>query len=225
MHRWQSDDGSVLLYLGSAQPSLEGHDKGGHIVTDPPYGIGYKPLRGSDGSKRHAAPVAGDDRPFDAAWLVDRAKQWGRELVLWGANNYGSTLPDHPGWLVWNKTCEHRKRGFTYSDCELAWCSAVTRVHRFDLQWGGEARDGEPPSLHPTQKPVRLMQWCLELLPSGPVVDPYMGSGTTGVAAVLAGRPFVGVELEPRYFEAARRRIEHALTGGPLFSEIPGRAP
>lgn len=170
------------------------------IVSDPPYGMSYKPLRGADGSKRWSEGVRGDSEPFDPEFLLLHP------CVLWGANWYSGALPGHGGWLVWNKTPKHRKEGFVASDCELAYASEATRVHRFDLQWGGEARNGEG-HWHPTQKPVGLMEWCLRFAPHDPVVDPFMGSGSTLLAARRQGRKAIGIELDERYCEAAAKRL------------------
>lgn len=162
-------DDAVTLYHGDCRdivPTLSGI---GAIVTDPPYGMNYKPLRGADGSRKWSEGVAGDDVDFDPSWLL----ALNVPVVLWGANWYADRLRGHGGWLVWSKTCDRKKAGFIASDCELAFASEATRIHRFDLQWGGEARDGEP-FYHPTQKPRALMSWCLQFVPDAELVcDPW----------------------------------------------------
>lgn len=203
------EDAAVTLYHGDCREILPTLTVGA-IVSDPPYGMDYKPLRGADGSKRWSAGVTGDNAPFDPSHLP------AVPAVLWGANWYANRLPGHGGWLVWNKTCDHRKRGFVASDCELAFATEATRCHRFDLQWGGEARNGEG-IFHPTQKPVALMQWCLEFVPGDVVIcDPYSGAGPTLVAAKDLGRRAIGIEIEERYCEiAAKRLAQEVLTFAP----------
>jgi site-specific DNA-methyltransferase (adenine-specific)/modification methylase len=190
------------------------------IVSDPPYGIARHRLggdckstvplsRGRAPRPKPWAPIVGDDRPFDPVpWL---AFPW---VILWGANYYAHRLPPSRCWLVWDK-----REGTTPdngADVELAWCSVdgVARCHR--QLWRGLVMRGEEngkPRLHSAQKPVALMRWCIERLklkPGTVVVDPYMGSGTTGVAAVQLGLPFIGCEIDPTHFATARRRIAAA---------------
>ncbi len=108
-----------------------------------------------------------------------------------------------------------------YSHRELAWTSFLGRVMKFTREWEGTARGGEE-FAHPTQKPIDLMRWCLCLLVDARIIlDPFMGSGTTGVAAVKLGRRFIGIEIEPKYFDIACRRISEALKQPDLFIEKP----
>lgn len=200
-------DGGVEIYHGDCRELLPAMSFGA-VIADPPYGMDYKPLRGSDGSRRWRAGVVGDAEAFDPSHLL------GKPCVLWGANWYSNRLPGHGGWLVWNKTCEHRKKGFISSDCELAFASEASRCHRFDLQWGGEARNGEP-FYHQTQKPVALMQWCFQFVPADALVcDPYCGSGPTLIAARDLGRRAIGIEIDERCCEVAARRLAQGVLFG-----------
>jgi site-specific DNA-methyltransferase (adenine-specific) len=111
----------------------------------------------------------------------------------------------------------------------LAWTNidGVIRVHR--QVWRGIVREGEEnvvneDKCHPAQKPVALMRWCVSMT-TGTVLDPYMGSGTTGVACARAGRQFVGIEIDPTHFETACRRIEAAYRQPDLFIEPPAAKP
>lgn len=178
------------------------------LVTDPPYGMSYKPLRGSDGSKRWGTEtVTGDSQPFDPSHLLPM-----RRAVLFGANWYADRLPASGGWLVWDKTPRGEKAGFTASHAELAWTNVASRVTTIRLQWGGEARNGEG-YYHPTQKPVGLLRSIVERFsePGEVIADPYAGSGSTLVAAREAGRRAVGVEIEERYCEVAARRLAQGV--------------
>lgn len=185
------------------------------IVSDPPYGIGYchgarkgGRLMGTDGMA-----IVGDDEPFDPSpWLL-----WS-ECLLWGAEHFKTRLPEGGRWLVWNK----RRPGVVRDQgcVENAWCSkpGVTRI--FHHVWDGAdtgAERGET-RVHSNQKPVDLMRWCIGFMNAGTIVDPYAGSGTTGVAAVQMGRKFVGVEIDPAHFAAACRRIERAVQQPSLFA-------
>lgn len=169
--------------------------------------------------------ILGDDKPFDPTHLLSAADKW----LLWGAHKFGHRLPKGRA-LVWDKvpTGKIRDQG----DGEMALTNvdpdAALRIYR--LLWDGvcvgsaarhEVTAGQRRE-HPTQKPEALMAWCLQFLklePDSLICDPYMGAGSTGIAAVKAGHRFVGVELEPIYFEAACRRIEDAQRQSDLFIE------
>lgn len=189
--------------------------KSGVIVdlcaTDPPYGIGYN----SGGKKKDPSKnrflgvtIAGDDKPFDPAHLLKY-----RKLILFGANHYADKLPPASCWLVWDKRCGISANAF--GDAEMAWTNLSGPVRIFRHLWDGfnKASERGISRLHPTQKPVELMRWCIERadLPEGAtVIDPYCGSGSTGVAAVQMGYNFIGIEVDPYYCAVARARIKRA---------------
>jgi len=132
--------------------------------------------------------------------------------MLWGGNYY--PVPASRGWLIWVKT----NGVATMASVELCWTNIDMNSKHFMHPVNGWQRD------HPTQKPLDLMRWCLSFLPHADIIcDPFMGSGTTGVAAVMAGKQFVGIEREEKYFEAACRRIERAVAQGQLFAPEPPR--
>jgi DNA modification methylase len=133
-----------------------------------------------------------------------------RYAIVWGGQYYG--LPPSRGWLVWDKLV----RKFSSGHCELAWTNLDQPVRAFNYSRGQLANEGKE---HPTQKPLPLMEWCLSFLPEGcTVFDPFMGSGTTGVACVRTGRNFIGCEIDPKYHAIAQRRINEALGAHPLFN-------
>lgn len=191
-------------------PLLSGVDA---VISDPPYGIDHKVERTIKGGGKwnhgnYAKRIAGDKEPFDPTpWLSFPI------AVLWGANNYADKLPASSGWLVWDK-----RRGGTHSpdfiasDCELAWCNSIGSVKILSHLWAGLCRESEVGQhLHPTQKPVRLMAWCMAVAKvpaAATVLDPYMGSGSTGVACIQSGRSFIGIEKDPDHFATACKRLK-----------------
>jgi len=202
-------DELVTLYHGDCLEVLpQLTERVGLMLTDPPYGIKYKPLRGSNGSKMWGdETVRGDDVEFDPTHLLGY-----KNLILWGANNYSHRLPKSAGWFVWDKTPRGIREGFIYSHCELAWTNIINRVQKFSLEWQGADRSGES-FLHPTQKPVGLMRWCTEQWHGeGVIVDPYVGSGSTLVAAKQLYRKAVGIEIEERYCEISARRLTQEMS-------------
>ena len=108
--------------------------------------------------------------------------------------------------MIWDKQNGENE----YADCELAWTNLEKPVRRIYWRWHGMIRKGDDIREHPTQKPLGVMEWCVNHLPSESqtILDPFMGSGTTGVACVKLGRKFIGIEIEPKYFDIACRRIE-----------------
>lgn len=196
--------GQARLYLGDCRqilPLLARHDA---VVTDPPYGLGDWNQRGANASR----PFAGESEetqewdqalePADVAALMKA----GKHQILWGANYYLDSLPRTKMLLIWNKGI----RRMHFNDAEVAWTSGMREAVRvFDLSPSGLEKE------HPTQKPLALMNWCMGYLPKArTILDPYMGTGTTGVAAVINGKAFTGIERLPKYFEIACRRIDDA---------------
>lgn len=216
--------GEHVLFLGDCREVFESVDVGGvfAVVTDPPYGIGYSHSGGGKfppGSLRrfrHGGKViVGDEGPFDPSLLL------GFENVLcWGANHFAGRLPAGGRWLAWNKLAGMAVRD-SFSDVEFAWHSLGGASRIIDYGWKGIAgrKVGESNGvrLHPNMKPLGVMRWCLEQVGASEgdlILDPYMGSGSTGVASVQLGMRFVGVEIEREYFEVACRRLSEAVAVG-----------
>lgn len=199
--------GNATLYLGNCMdilPSLEQVDA---VVTDPPYGIGFaaQPTkwqrRAGQLAEKWDDAVAEDLGPVLAA---------GKEQIVWGGNYY--RLPPCRGVLSWFKPDAPPSMGHF----ELAWTSLDRTAQQ--LSWSIGATNAERVG-HPTQKPLRIMEWCLSFLPDAKtIIDPFMGSGTTGVACMNLGRKFIGIEIEPKYFEIACERIRAAQDQGRLFA-------
>jgi site-specific DNA-methyltransferase (adenine-specific)/modification methylase len=208
--------GKATLYLGDCLEILPTLPRGDAVViSDPPYGIAH--VKGAGGKGRHTrrniAPIHGDDAPFDPSPWLD----W--PCVLWGANHYAQRLP-HGRWLAWNKLGDMQPWD-SFSDVEFAWQNKRGADRIFSLLWKGicQAEKFENGTRgHPTQKPVALMAWCIQQAGDHEtILDPFMGSGTTGVAAMQQGRKFIGIEIDPRYFDIACRRIEDAQRQRSLF--------
>lgn len=112
--------------------------------------------------------------------------------------------------LVWIKRYDEAFGTFL-SDAEIGWMKGGHGVYcKRDLSHYAQLPDGSS-RLHPTQKPVGVMQWCLEkakVKPGDVVLDPYMGSGTTGIACLRHGAKFIGIEIDAEYFDIARARID-----------------
>lgn len=220
--------GDCTLYLADCLEVLPNLGTVDAVVTDPPYGIDFdcskKRTRKSAFSMgitpladRRWKKIAGDDRPFDPTpWI-----QFGT-VILWGGNHFADGLPSSSCWLVWDKKVDTTPDNF--SDCELAWTNLPGVVKKFSHLWRGMVRAGKEnisngPKLHPFQKPEALMSWCLSLCKLervAVVLDPYMGSGTTGVACVKHGLRFIGVEVDPEHYETALLRIQRESRQGRL---------
>jgi len=205
--------GDCTLYLGDCLEVLPTLDPSGVdlVLTDPPYGIQYDASHSKYKNGIAYQAATWDREPFDPSHLLRFER-----LILWGGNCYASRLPDSKVWLSWVKTTRNRSK-VRQADFEMAWTmGCIRRSQAFRHLWIGAYRDSESGirNVHPTQKPIALMEWCLEIAktPEGAtVLDPYMGSGTTGVACVNTGRKFIGIEIDEGYFDIACRRIEAAL--------------
>lgn len=212
--------GACELYLGDCRDILPTLGRVDACVTDPPYGIGEsRSGNASRGklatSKDYGHSTWDDETAEDAVQAAIRVARWS---VVFGGNYYD--LPPTSCWLVWDKL-----NGDTdFADCELAWTNLPKAVRRIRFMWHGMLRqNGEARGDHPTQKPIEVMRWCIGHLPPDvrTILDPFAGSGTTGVAAVKLGRAFIGIEREPKYFEIMLRRMEAAYRQPDLFVEQP----
>lgn len=210
---WTSRDGNVQLYLGDCLRLLPQIGGGvSAIATDPPYGIDYGKAGGfsaSHGWGQWCENVSWDKSRPDKS-LFDQLLGFAVPTLIWGGNYFTDYLPPRMGWIAWDKG----QRDFSLADFELAWTSEQKAARCIVYPRRLAMRDGK---CHPTQKPVYVMEQCIEYLQRGrkktleTILDPFMGSGTTGVAAVSLGRKFIGIELDPGYFEIAKSRIERAL--------------
>jgi len=215
--------GDCVLYQGDClriMPMLEGVDA---VVTDPPYGIGEaagkNKSRGKVAPARDYGKLSWDDKPATRARL-ELMREIARWQIIFGGNFYD--LPPTSCWLVWDKMISG-----DFADCELAWTNLTKATRRVRFMWNGMLRqNNEPRGDHPTQKPVEVMRWCIGHVPdAATILDPFMGSGTTGVAAVKMGRKFVGIEQEASYFDIACKRMEEATRQPDMLISAPPEPP
>jgi DNA modification methylase len=204
--------GNATLYLGDCREILPTLPKVDAVITDPPYGIADKWKGGfSDkhgwGKAKGEAELRNDwDESIPSSETFALILSKCKEAVIWGGNYF--PLPPSRCWFVWNKP----ERNFTLAEAELAWTNRDNVVRVYDGPRSESDRE------HPTQKPVALMAWCVSKSKAKTVLDPFMGSGTTGVACMNLGRDFIGIEREPKYFDIACRRIEDAQRQARLFA-------
>ena len=208
--------GDATLYLGDCLEILPTLPKVDAVITDPPYGI--KEAAGKNASRCNLAiakdygDARWDDSPVssDLMGAVIGAGKW---AAVFGGNYYA--MPPSSCWLVWDK-----ENTGDFADAELAWTNFPKAVRLIRYMWNGMLRaNGEARGDHPTQKPIGVMKWAISHAPcSDTVLDPFMGSGTTGVACMNLGRKFIGIEIEPKYFDIACRRIEDAQRQARMFA-------
>jgi 16S rRNA G966 N2-methylase RsmD len=209
--------GACTLFLGDCMEVMPTLGKFDAVVTDPPYGINYSGQKesvkrnGSKGVWRIHHEEKGWDKISPTQEVFDALRLASEHQIIWGGNYFADKLPISRGWLVWYKA----QTGLSMSDAELAWTSRDMVLRHITMHRGEMWRDG---SQHPTQKPLALMSWCLGFV-EGSVLDPFMGSGTTGVACAKLGRTFTGIELDPDYFDIACQRIRDAYKQPDMFVE------
>jgi len=200
----------VTLYLGDCREILPTLGKFDAVVTDPPYGIGFagQPTKWQRRAG-HKAEAWDDNVVAD----LPRILGYGGKQVVWGGNYYG--LEPSRGWLSWFKPDAPPSMG----SIELAW----TNLDQNSRQINCSISSTNPERVgHPTQKPLAVMMFTLrEIGTARTILDPFMGSGTTGVAAAKLGRSFTGIELNETYFDIACRRIQAALDAPDMFIERP----
>ncbi|MDF2434744.1 MAG: hypothetical protein JWP44_4375 [Mucilaginibacter sp.] len=228
--------GDATLYCGDCCEILPTIERVDAVITDPPYGIDIASSatigatgRNSNGHRLGARSVKSYDvSDWDSHGMTkeqwDLIKASSDKWIVWGGNHLAGVMGSSAGVLVWDKKCQNGWDD-TFSEMEIAWTNVFTRAKGFRHLWAGAIRASEHTAnvrQHPTQKPIALMAWCLSFVPSAQsVLDPFLGSGTTGVAAIQAGRTFIGIEREPKYFEIACRRIEDAQRQEALFDAPP----
>jgi len=186
----------ITIYCGDCREILPHLGPVDLVLTDPPYGLQDRMTGGTWGAKSKYADMRKWDKPLDQSFARSLCFI-ARNAIIWGANNW--EFPPRRCWLVWDK----QNAVPTMSDCEMAWTSYDKPTKRISLPVGVHTTG------HPSQKPLKLMLWCLSIAGDevGTVLDPFMGSGTTLVAAKQLRRKAIGIEIEEKYCEIAKRRL------------------
>ena len=218
--------GNATLYLGDCREILPTLAPCDLILTDPPYGIGAdvrmyaaagkKSSGGAAYKKNYGATDWDSETPPD--WLFGLMMDKSKNQIIFGGNYFN--LPPTMCVLVWDKDNGTTK----FSDFELAWTSLRQAARLKRYMWNGMLQQdmaNKEERVHPTQKPIPVMRWALLQAPADVVTvcDPYMGIGTTGVACVMEGKTFIGIEREPKYFDISCERIENAQRQTSMFEQ------
>ena len=206
-------DESCTIYCGDCREILPNLPKVDLVLTDPPYGIFKRVDSGIMFGKATIYSIDQSATKWDKKPdknTLDLVTAKAPQYIIWGGNYMADHLGSCSGPLVWNKLTGNN----SYADGELAWSNVAGTLRIFTHQWCGAFKDSERGlrAVHPTQKPVALFKWCIGLA-NNPrtVLDPFMGSGTTLVAAKNLGLRAIGIEIEEQYCEIAARRLAQAV--------------
>ena len=214
-------DESVTIYNADCRDVLPTLDNVDLVLTDPPYGIGLGMVL------KHGTSKFGGIHDQESSWnneiplkeCFDLIYEKSDEQIIWGCNYFGAFIRD-VGRIVHDKELLIKNTKLRWSEADIASCSFQRRVTLYRYRWNGNVQgdrinwnnDGPDKRLHPTQKPLRLMKWCIEQAPkSQTILDPFMGSGTTLRAAKDLGRKAIGIEIEERYCEIAANRMSQLV--------------
>lgn len=202
-------DDHITIYHGDCReilPELEPVDL---VLTDPPYGI--KMDKGFSGFGGFGKPILRRryeqdnwDKTRPDSIVFERCISAGKMSIIWGGNFFADILPQSTHWIFWDKL----QTMPSFGDGELAWTNSGRKsIRKVTIQWNGLIGK-EDSRYHPTQKPIKLLTWCIvNYTPSDTVLDPFMGSGTTLRAAKDLGRKAIGIEIEEKYCEIAAKRM------------------
>jgi len=210
--------GDAVLYCGDCMEVMQTLGRVDAVVTDPPYGIKENAHRVASRGKLAKTTDYGSfdwDKEPASREQINGIIHVCDEAVIFGGNYFH--LPPARCWLIWDK----ENGGNDFADAEMAWTNINGSVRLIRHMWNGMLRASESKyqRVHPTQKPVVVMEWVISKFKKTPktILDPFMGSGTTGVACANLGLGFIGIELERKYFDIACERIKAAQSQGRLF--------
>lgn len=193
-------------------------------IVDPPYGIGASADTRFGGS--YTVNLGGTKRKVDSKpympkhwdFLKPPIKYWqelkrvSKNRIVWGGNYFASNFEDTSCWVVWNK-CNGENNN---ADCELAWTSFKSAVRMAHFKWNGMLQadmKNKESRIHPTQKPVKLYRWLLEnyAKPGQLILDTHVGSASSLIACESMGFDYVGFEIDPDYYAAAKNRMSKGI--------------
>jgi site-specific DNA-methyltransferase (adenine-specific) len=196
-------------------------------IVDPPYGIGMdKGFVGGEGKNfigKKVAPKKYEKKEWDKkSPKVDYFNELirvSKNQIIWGANHFISKIPyDSPCWIVWDK-----ENFGKFADCELAWTSFNSAVRQYKFKWAGFLQGygtaNKETRIHPTQKPVALYKWILEMYAKqgDKILDTHLGSGSIAIACHDYGFELTACELDKQYFDSAMKRIKNHTNQQKLF--------
>ena len=212
--------GDATLYLGDCRDILPDLEKVDAVVTDPPFGVGnFVQITGikSGKGKNKGEKVEWNDSPPDKE-IFKLIKEKSNHRIIWGANFF-NCFEKNGGAIVWDK----QQFMPNFSKADIASCSHLQKTEMIRIKWPNSTFQHKPETDHPCERPVALYEWCIKYLPNpNTILDPFMGSGATGVACMNLDRHFIGIEKEPEYFEIACKRISDAEKQCDLFINNPG---
>lgn len=207
--------GNARLYLGDCMDILPTLPKVDAVITDPPFGVGNfvqvsGNLRGRGAD--FGSTVEWNDAPPPKLFF-EFIKNISKHRIIWGANFF-NCFEDRGGAIIWDKAQPMPN----FSKADIASCTHFQKTEIVRIPWTNFNVSREAETNHPCERPVALYAWCIEYLPKiSSVLDPFLGSGSCGVAAVQMGRQFIGIEREPKYFDIACKRIEEAQRISDMF--------
>ena len=208
--------GDCQLWLGDCRDILPTLPKVDAVITDPPFGVGNfvqvtGRLRGRGAGKGESVEWNEAPPPPEFFRLIQEKS---KHRIIWGANFF-NCFEDRGGAIVWLK----RQSMPNFSKADIASCTHFQKTETVEIPWTNFVVAHLAETDHPCERPVALYDWCIDYLPPCQTfMDPYLGSGSVGVACVKAGKQFTGIERDPAYFEAACRRIEDAQRQSRLFA-------
>lgn len=208
--------GDATLYLGDCMDVLPTLPMIDCAITDPPFGVGnFVQTTGrimGRGASKGKQVEWNEAPPAPAFFAALQAKT--RHRIIWGANFF-NCFEDRGGAIIWDK-CQGMPN---FSKADIASCTHYQKTEIVRIPWTNFTVTHKAETDHPCERPVALYEWCVQYLPGvASVLDPYMGSGSTGVACARLGKTYHGIEREPQYFDAACERIAAAYAQGRLFA-------
>jgi site-specific DNA-methyltransferase (adenine-specific)/modification methylase len=205
--------GQATLYHGDCRDILPSLPRRDLALTDPPYGIGFA-AQPTNSQRAAGVQATTWDNAAPDGDTIGAVLSSAKMAILWGGNYFA--LPPTRGWLIWMKT----GNAPSMADFEMAWTNRDMNGRAFHRSVKAASLEKDLQSeAHPTQKPLGLMEWCLTFAPKAQtIIDPFMGSGTTGVACAGLGLAFTGIEKEKKYFDIACARIDRIYAQHRLFA-------